>query len=67
MPATCRSGRNHLGTKIFLPFHPNGMKFVSVDASGNETDSWTVFSVGGGALAEENDGASSVNTLISTL
>lgn len=48
--------------KIFLPFHPNGMKFVSVDASGNETDSWTVFSVGGGALAEENDGASSVNT-----
>ena len=48
--------------KIFLPFHPNGMKFVSVDAAGNETDSWTVFSVGGGALAEENDGTSSVNT-----
>ena len=48
--------------KIFLPFHPNGMKFVSVNAAGNETDSWTVFSVGGGALAEENDGASSVNT-----
>ena len=48
--------------KIFLPFHPNGMKFVSVNAAGNETDSWTVFSVGGGALAEENDGASSVTT-----
>ena len=48
--------------KIFLPFHPNGMKFVSLDASGKETDAWTVFSVGGGALAEENDGASSVNT-----
>ncbi len=48
--------------KIFLPFHPNGDEVRSVDAAGNETDSWTVFSVGGGALAEENDGASSVNT-----
>lgn len=48
--------------KIFLPFHPNGMKFVSVDAVGKETDSWTVFSIGGGALAEENDGEASVNT-----
>ena len=48
--------------KIFLPFHPNGMKFVSLDSEGKETDQWTVFSVGGGALAEENDGASSVNT-----
>lgn len=48
--------------KIFLPFHPNGMKFVSVDREGQETDQWTVFSVGGGALAEENDGATSVNT-----
>ena len=48
--------------KIFLPFHPNGMKFVSVDAEGKETDVWTVFSVGGGALAEESDGAASVNT-----
>ena len=48
--------------KIFLPFHPNGMKFVSVDAEGKETDSWTVFSIGGGALAEESDGATSVNT-----
>lgn len=48
--------------KIFLPFHPNGMKFVSVDANGKETDSWTVFSIGGGALAEENDGEASVNT-----
>ena len=24
--------------KIFLPFHPNGMKFVSVDKAGKETD-----------------------------
>lgn len=48
--------------QIFLPFHPNGMKFISVDATGKETDQWIVFSIGGGALAEENDGASSVNT-----
>lgn len=39
--------------KTFLPFHPNGMNFRSYDAEGNETDNWTVFSVGGGALAEE--------------
>lgn len=38
---------------VVLPFHPNGMKFEALDASGNSSDSWTVFSVGGGALAEE--------------
>ena len=43
--------------KEFLPFHPNGMKFVSFDASGSESGSWTVFSIGGGALAEEKGGA----------
>ena len=42
------------------------MKFVSLDSEGKETDQWTVFSVGGGALAEENDGASSVNTRMYT-
>ena len=47
---------------IFLPFHPNGMKFVSLDSEGHETDQWTVFSIGGGALAEESDGATSINT-----
>ena len=39
--------------KIFLPFHPNGMLFKAMDKWGNVTDSWTVFSIGGGALAEE--------------
>lgn len=39
--------------EIFLPFHPNGMTFSTVDASGNKTDEWTVFSVGGGALEGE--------------
>lgn len=39
--------------KIFLPFHPNGMLFKAMDADGNVQESWTVFSVGGGALAEQ--------------
>ncbi len=38
---------------IFLPFHPNGLKFETVDTAGEGRDPWTVFSVGGGALAEE--------------
>ena len=39
--------------KIFLPFHPNGMKFEALDAQGHIIGTWTVYSVGGGALAEE--------------
>ena len=38
---------------IFLPFHPNGMKFEALKG-GAATDEWTIFSVGGGALANEN-------------
>lgn len=37
---------------VFLPFHPNGMNFMSFDADGNVTGDWTVYSVGGGALSE---------------
>lgn len=40
--------------KIFLPFHPNGMKFKAFDTTGACSGEWTVFSIGGGALAEEN-------------
>ncbi len=39
--------------QFFFPFHPNGMTFKSFDEKGVKTDEWTVFSVGGGALAEE--------------
>lgn len=39
--------------QFFLPFHPNGMTFKSMDENGKITDEWTVYSVGGGALAEE--------------
>ena len=27
--------------EVFLPFHPNGMKFVSFGADGKSTDEWT--------------------------
>lgn len=39
--------------EIVLPFHTNGMTFRSFDAESKETDSWTVYSVGGGDLLEE--------------
>jgi len=38
----------------FLPFHPNGMNFKAKDANGSITEDWTVYSIGGGALAEEH-------------
>ena len=37
---------------IFLPFHPNGMTFEALK-QGEVVSNWTVFSVGGGDLAEE--------------
>ena len=35
-----------------LPFHTNGMLFKSFNESGETTDEWKVYSVGGGALSE---------------
>lgn len=37
---------------VFLPFHPNGMNFKSLDENKNVTGDWTVYSIGGGALSE---------------
>lgn len=37
----------------FLPFHPNGMNFKAYGDHDNLIDDWTVYSVGGGDLAEE--------------
>ena len=39
--------------KVFLPFHPNGMLFEAFDAEGHKLDSWTIYSIGGGTLANE--------------
>lgn len=38
--------------KTYLPFHPNAMKFESLDQDNKTVDSWTVYSVGGGALSD---------------
>lgn len=36
---------------VILPFHPNGMQFEALDPDGHLVENWTVFSIGGGALA----------------
>lgn len=37
---------------VFLPFHPNGMKFKSLTNNEKPINEWTVYSIGGGALSE---------------
>lgn len=39
--------------EVFLPFHPNGMTFRAYTSDHQLMEEWTVYSVGGGALAEE--------------
>lgn len=41
--------------EIFLPFHPNGMTFKAFDADGNELESRTVYSIGGGDIVREGE------------
>jgi L-serine dehydratase len=41
--------------KVFLPFHPNGMKFEAVEKNGNVSGYRVVFSIGGGEIVEEGD------------
>ncbi len=36
-----------------LPFHPNGMLFEGLGETGDPIDNWTIYSVGGGDLANE--------------
>lgn len=38
---------------IVKPFHTNGMYFEALDDKGNPFADWTIYSVGGGALANE--------------
>lgn len=38
---------------IFMPFHPNGMKFRAFDTDDRASDEWIVYSIGGGDIAEE--------------
>lgn len=39
--------------KIFLPFHPNGMLFKAFNGKGDLQEQWTIYSIGGGTLANE--------------
>ncbi len=40
--------------KTFLSFHPNAMTFNAFDKEDNKLGEWTVYSVGGGTLSEED-------------
>lgn len=51
--------------QVFLPFHPNGMRFRALDAAGAVTDEWVVYSVGGGQLAEEGAAADEIQAVYS--
>jgi len=39
--------------EIFLPVHPNGMKFEALDKGDNVRDSWTTYSIGGGDISDD--------------
>lgn len=41
--------------EIFLPFHPNGMKFEALDADGKMTFEETYYSIGGGDILKEGE------------
>lgn len=40
--------------ELVLPFHPNGMKFEAFDKMNSKIDEWTVYSIGGGKIADSN-------------
>jgi L-serine dehydratase len=39
---------------VFLPFHPNGMKFEALDLQSNIIGEWITYSVGGGDILDES-------------
>ena len=39
--------------ETLLPKHPNALKFEALDKNGKSTDSWTVYSIGGGAIIDD--------------
>lgn len=50
---------------LFLPFHPNGMKFVAFDSGGNVIDEVTKYSIGGGDVVEEGETRNSIKEVYS--
>lgn len=47
---------------VFLPYHPNGMKFTAYADDNKVADEWTVYSIGGGALSEGKGADDMFNT-----
>ena len=42
---------------VFLPFHPNGMRFKAYSADGSVMDDVTLYSIGGGDVIRDGEGA----------
>jgi L-serine dehydratase len=38
---------------VFLPRHPNAMKFEAMDAAGNVAERWIAYSIGGGSIVDD--------------
>jgi L-serine dehydratase len=49
--------------EVVRPFHSNGMIFEALDARGTVLDSWEVYSVGGGTIAEADSPTRGTKTL----
>jgi L-serine dehydratase len=41
--------------KVFLPIHPNGIKFEAFDARGSLLNEWTTYSIGGGTISDSGE------------
>lgn len=41
--------------KVFLPPHPNGIKFEALNGAGDLLNSWTTYSIGGGDLSDTGE------------
>jgi L-serine dehydratase len=51
----------HWEPTVFLPRHPNGMKFEAFDEQHGSIDVWIAFSIGGGAVVDETAEKESVD------
>ncbi len=41
--------------QVFLPQHPNGLRFEAFDAEGKPIDEWLTFSIGGGDISDTGE------------
>ena len=39
---------------VFLPIHPNALKFEAINQDGKVTSEWTAYSIGGGDIIDEH-------------